>query len=209
MELESAKATLTLTADAKVAENSASIVFNTAFDGKTNVQKMDATVTTSNGTMNIYGWSQEKADGTYNYESDDNVNWTYTVTSNNTNSDDSSSTMLGIQGDVKVVEVAADGTITFDVLLIKAGDKVEIPGLSTLAEGEDNKEVFIPDKDVHVIIKVKDEKITEMSADLLASFADEAVADYNAISFVVTVSDLTESLVIPEDVIKNAVKETA
>jgi len=117
--------------------------------------------------------------------------------------------MLGIQGDVKVVEVAADGTITFDVLLIKAGDKVEIPGLSTLAEGEDNKEVFIPDKDVHVIIKVKDEKITEMSADLLASFADEAVADYNAISFVVTVSDLTESLVIPEDVIKNAVKETA
>ncbi len=211
MERESLKSTLNFTVDAKDAANNASIVFNAAFDGKTNVTKIDASIVDGATTKTVYGWNQEKADGVYNYSSEDNVNWTYTVSPLDSSTSDSASTLLGIEGDVKVVNVAEDGTITFDVLLLKAGEGVEIPDVVSLTEdGTDDsgKEIFTPDKDVHVTVKVKNEQITEMSADLLSSFADDVAKDYNAISFTVTVEDLTESLTIPEDVVKNAVKET-
>lgn len=203
-ELDDAKSVLTFTAIAKEEANNANLVVELSYDSKSQTTKRLVTGMQNEETIKSYMYSRVVNDILEEYTSDDNTSWTkknYNITSD---TGKNPSTLLGTPDSVKVTNVAEDGTVTMDVLLVKAGEEINVGEIVGLPS-EDVNAIITVDKDVHVIVEIKDEMVVKMSANLLDSFADEAKDDFSKIDFVVEVSKLTESIVIPEDVIKNAV----
>ncbi len=155
----------------------------------------------NNGVALDYLYITEKNDSLYVYESEDNTNWSYRILEGtlSESSDDLMATLFKNYKSIERVDSDEEGTIKLAV--VKSLGAVELP------DKDPNHTYYDPITDAIDYVYIKDNKISRIETDILAVFEDEVKAQFESFTQVITLRTFTETLEVPENIVKNAIKK--